>query len=125
MGRVESTSAHFSCAGRLDRAPGYLLRRVPGRFVFSRASLVMSFVVAAAVAIAPLVSVEVFGGTMPPVTRSVAMMRIFTVVAVVRSVAIVDVAMEVFRAVKPWAGSDKDAIGEPLGAVITVGSTTV
>jgi hypothetical protein len=52
-------------------------------------------------------------------------MGIFPVVAVIRVVAIVDIAMEVFRAVKPWAGSDKDAIGKPLGAVITVGSTTV
>jgi hypothetical protein len=81
--------------------------------------------VAVAVAIAPLVSVEVLGGAMPPVTRSVAMMRIFTVVAVIRPVAIVDVAMEAFRAMKPWAGADKDAVGKPLRAVIAVGSATV
>jgi len=46
---------------------------------------------------------------MPPVTRSVAVMRVFPVVAVIRPVAIVDIAVEVFRAVKPWAGTDKDA----------------
>src|SRR5258708_3719305 len=68
---------------------------------------------------------EVLGGTVPPVMRSVAMVRIFPAVAVIRAVAIVDVATEVFRAVKPWAGTDKDAIGKPLGAVITVGSATV
>jgi hypothetical protein len=47
---------------------------------------------------------------MPPVTRSVAVMRVFPVVAVIRPVAIVDIAVEVFRAVKPWAGTDKDAV---------------
>ena len=77
--------------------------------MFNRASLVV-FVVAVAVAIAPLVSVEVLGGPMPPVTRSVAMMRIFPVVAVIRPVAVVDIAVEVFRAMKPWAGTDKDAV---------------
>jgi hypothetical protein len=92
--------------------------------VVTRASLVVSFVVVA-VAIPPLVSVEMLGGAMPPVMRSVAMMRILTVVAVIRPVAIVDVATEVFGAVKPWAGTDKDTIGKPLGAVITVGSATV
>jgi hypothetical protein len=83
------------------------------------------FFVAVAVAIAPLVSVEVLGGTMPPVMRPVAMMRIFTVVAVIRPVAVVDIAVEVFGAVKPWAGADKDAVGKPLRAVIAVGSATV
>src|SRR5258708_34214356 len=62
---------------------------------------------------------------MPPVTRSVPMMRVFPVVAVIRVIAIVDIAVEVFRAVKPWAGTDKDAVGKPLGAVITVRSATV
>jgi hypothetical protein len=79
---------------------------MPNRFV-----LAVSFVVAVTAAIAPLVSVEVLGRTAPSVTRSVAMMRIFTAVAAIRPVAIVDVAMEVFRAVKPWAGTYKDAIG--------------
>src|SRR5437899_366425 len=75
--------------------------------------------------IAPLISVEVLGGTVPPLARSVAMMRIFPVVAMIRPVAIVDVAMEVLRAVEPWACTDKDAIGEPLRTVIAVGSATV
>ena len=68
------------------------------------------FFVAVAVAIAPLVSVEVLGGTMPPVTRSVAIVRIFPVVAVIGAVMIVDVAVEMLRAVKPWAGADEDSV---------------
>jgi hypothetical protein len=80
---------------------------------------------AVAVAIAHLVSMKVLGGTIPSRTRSVAWMRIFTVVAVFRVVVIVDVAIEVFGAVKPWPGTDKDAVGKPLGAVIAVGSATV
>jgi hypothetical protein len=77
------------------------------------------------VAIAHLISVEVLGGAMPAVVRSVATVRIFAVVAVIRVVVIVDIAMEVLGAVKPRAGADKDAIGKPLGAIITVGSATV
>ena len=83
------------------------------------------FFVTVAVAIARLVSVKVLGGAVPPVTRSVAMVGIFPAVAVVRVVAIVDIAVEVFRAVKPWAGTDKDAVGKPLGTVVAVGSATV
>ena len=78
-----------------------------------------------AMAVAHLVSMEVLGRTVPPVVRSVAMIRIFTVVAVIRPVAIVDVAMEVFRTMKPWARTDKDAIGKPLGTIVSVGSSTV
>jgi hypothetical protein len=92
--------------------------------VANGASLVVAFFVTVAAAIAHLVSTEVLG-TMPPVTRSFAIVRIVPVVAVLRVVVIIDVAMEVFRAVKPWTGADKDPIGKPLGAVITVGSATV
>jgi hypothetical protein len=76
-------------------------------------------------AIARLVSVKVLRGTMPPLTRSVAVVRIFAVVAVIRMVMIVDMAVEVFRAAKPRAGSDEDATGKPLGTVITVSGATV
>jgi hypothetical protein len=70
----------------------------------------MSFVVGVTTTIAHLVSVKVLGGTVPPVARPVAMMRIFTVVAVIRAVVIVDVAIEMFGAVKPWARTDKDSV---------------
>jgi hypothetical protein len=57
--------------------------------------------------------------------RSFAGVWIFPVIAVIGVVMVIDIAVEVFRAVKPRAGSDEDAIGKPLGAVITVGSTPV
>jgi hypothetical protein len=78
-----------------------------------------------AVAVTHLVSVKVLGGTVPPVTRSIAMMRIFTVIAVIGVVAIVDVATKVFRTMKPRAGADKDAVGKPFRAVITIRGATV
>ena len=90
--------------------------------MLDRTSLAMFFVT---VAVAHLISVEVLGGTMPAVMRSVSIMRVFAVVAMIRMIVIVDIAMEVFGAVKPRAGADKDAIGKPLRAVITVGSATV
>ena len=87
--------------------------------------LAVAFFMAVTVAIAPLVSVEVLGGAMPPIARPFAGMGIFTVVPVICPVAIVDVAMEVLRAAKPWTGTDKDAVGKPLGSVIAVGSATI
>jgi hypothetical protein len=38
---------------------------------------------------------------------------------------IVHVAVKVLGAVKPWAGTDKDAVGKPLRAIVTVRSATV
>jgi hypothetical protein len=47
------------------------------------------------------------------------------VVTVVRIVAVVDVAVEAAVAVKPGAGSDKEAAGEPVRAVVAVGGAIV
>ena len=85
----------------------------------------MMFFVSVAVAIVPLVSVEVLGRTAPSVTSSVAIVRIFAAVAVFGVVMIVDVAVEVLGAVKPWASADKDAVGKPLRAIVTVRRATV
>ena len=85
----------------------------------------MVFFVSVSVAIVPLVSVEMLGRTAPSVTRSVATVRIFAAVAVFGVVMIVDVSVEVLGTVKPWAGTDKDAVGKPLGTVVTVRSATV
>lgn len=104
MGRVELTSAHCS-----------LLER----------RLVVAVLVAVPAAVAPFVAVEVLGRTVPAVMRFVAMMGIFAVIAVIRPVVIVDIAMKMFRAVKPWAGADKNAIGKPLRTVITIRSATI
>jgi hypothetical protein len=42
--------------------------------------------------------------------RLVAMMGIFPVVAVIRVISIVDIAMEMLRAVKPWAGTNENPV---------------
>jgi hypothetical protein len=39
--------------------------------------------------------------------------------------AVINMAIEVVRAVKPWAGSDEDASGEPLGSVVPIWSAVV
>jgi hypothetical protein len=42
-----------------------------------------------------------------------------------RIVTIIYVPIEVLVAMKPWSGADEYTAGEPLRAVIAVGSTTV
>jgi hypothetical protein len=46
-------------------------------------------------------------------------------VTVMRVIAVIDVAVEAVRAVKPRAGADKQPAGEPIGAVVTVGSAVI
>jgi len=79
----------------------------------------------ATMAVVNLVSMEVLGRAVPPLSRSVAVMWVFTVVAVIRMVMVVNVAMEMLGTVKPWAGTDKDAASKPLGAVVAVGSAAI
>jgi hypothetical protein len=79
----------------------------------------------AAMAVVNLVSVEVLGSAMPPLSRPVAVMWVFAVVAVFRMVMVVNIAVEMLGTVKPWAGTDEDAICEPLRAVVAVGSAAI
>jgi hypothetical protein len=81
--------------------------------------------VSAAVFVVHLVSMEVLGGAVPSFPRLVAAIGKFTMVAMVGMQVIVYVAAEPGGAMKPWAGTDKDAAGEPLGTVIAVGSASV
>jgi hypothetical protein len=46
-------------------------------------------------------------------------------VAMVRIKAVVDVAIEAVRAVKPGAGSEEEAANKPIGPIITVRSTVI
>jgi hypothetical protein len=46
-------------------------------------------------------------------------------VTVMRIIAIVDVAVEAVRAVKPGAGANKYAAGKPIGAIVAVGSAVI
>jgi hypothetical protein len=48
------------------------------------------------------------------------MLRVWALIAVVGIVAVIDVAVEAVRAVKPGAGSDKDSADEPVGPKVTV-----
>ena len=47
------------------------------------------------------------------------------VVAVVRVVAVIYVAIEATRTVEPGAGADEETAGEPVGAVVAVGSAVI
>jgi hypothetical protein len=58
-----------------------------------------------------LVSMEVIEGL-------VSTSRKWTTVAVMWIEAVINVAVEVVRAVEPASGSDEDAAGEPLGSVV-------
>ena len=71
-----------------------------------------------ALAVAGLIGLEV-------IERSGAARGHRAVVAVVRVVAVIDVAVEAVWAVEPWAGTDEDATEEPVRAVVTVRSAVV
>jgi hypothetical protein len=46
-------------------------------------------------------------------------------VAVMRIIAVVDVAVEAARTVKPGASSDEQAASKPVGPIVTVGSAVI
>jgi hypothetical protein len=68
---------------------------------------------------------EVSGSAVPVVSRRFAAVRHGTVIAVIGMVTIVDVSVEVFGSVIPGAGADEYAAGEPLRAVVALGSAIV
>jgi hypothetical protein len=46
-------------------------------------------------------------------------------VTVMRIVAVVDMAVEAVRAVKPGAGANEQAAGKPIGPIVAVGSAVI
>ena len=46
-------------------------------------------------------------------------------VAVMRIVAVIDVAVEAMRTMEPWAGSNENTASEPIGPVIAIGSAVI
>jgi hypothetical protein len=46
-------------------------------------------------------------------------------VTVTRIVAVIDVAVETVRAMKPWAGSKEYSAGKPIRSIVAVGSAVV
>lgn len=55
----------------------------------------------------------------------VAAVRPRTVIAMIRMEMVIHVAMEVRRAMKPWAGANEDAVYKPLRPVVAVGSAII
>jgi hypothetical protein len=92
--------------------------------------LVVAFVFAVfaaacvAASVTHLVAVEVLH-VIDVMVGMVAVVGIWAVVAIIGMVVIVDMAVEVFGAVIPRAGTDKDAAAEPLWTVVAVGSAAV
>lgn len=68
--------------------------------------------------ISHLVSAEV-------IERPISMRRKWTMVTVMWIKAVINMAIEVVRAVEPWAGPDEDSSSEPLGSVVPIWSTVV
>jgi len=68
---------------------------------------------------------EVLGSAVPSFAGPVATIGKFTMVAMVGMEVIVYVAAEPGGAMKPWAGTDEETAGEPLGTVIAVGGALV
>jgi hypothetical protein len=46
-------------------------------------------------------------------------------VAVMRIIAVIDVAVEAMRAVEPRAGADEDSVCEPIRTIVAVGGTVI
>ena len=68
----------------------------------------MSRIADGSLAVTALVPLEVLKGLR-------ATIGVRAVVAVVRVITIVNVSIEAARPVEPWASSDEDAIGKPVG----------
>jgi hypothetical protein len=77
-------------------------------------------------AVMTFVAMEVFRVAVPAVAGPLAGVGVLAVIAVLGMVGVVDVAVEVLGAMEPGADSDEDAAaGEPLWAVVAVGSAGV
>jgi hypothetical protein len=79
---------------------------------------VMAGVADVAMPVLPLVSVEM-GERLFPVGRE------WSVVAVTRIVAVVDMAIKPVRTVKPWPGPDKHTPDKPIRPIVAIGSTLI
>lgn len=79
-----------------------------------------------AVAVALFVSAEAFLEVAVGVpVRLFSAMRSRAVVSAVDVIAVVYTSVEILRAMKPWASSDKDATGKPFGSVVAIGCALI
>jgi hypothetical protein len=92
------------------------------RTVFDRK--VVGLAVAAA-SVVDLVAMEVGGRMLAAYFSAIAGAGSGASVAVVGMKVVIDMAVEVSGAVKPWAGTDEDSAGEPFRAVVAVGGAAV
>jgi hypothetical protein len=92
-----------------------------GDFLYSADTSLAS----AAVTIVNFATMKVLNVAVPSCAGCFAACRHGTVIAVVGVEVVIDMAVEVSGAMKPWAGTDEGSTGEPLGAIVAVGSATV
>jgi hypothetical protein len=78
-----------------------------------------------AVGITHFAAVEVFGVAVPALAGRFTAVGKFAVISVLGTEAGIDMAIEVFAAVVPGAGTDEYAAVEPLRAVIAIGRAIV
>jgi len=79
-----------------------------------------------AVSVAPIISSEALAAFVPiAFVKSIAAVRIRAPVAIAPVVTPINVSPEMLATVVPGSGAEEDAIGEPLRAVVAVGSTFV
>src|SRR5271155_4623642 len=72
-----------------------------------------------------LIAVEVGGRMLSAYLYFVARMRHRTVVSVIGMIVGIDMTVEVGGAVKPWARTDEDTTGKPLGDIVAIGRAPV
>jgi hypothetical protein len=78
-----------------------------------------------AVSIVNFVAVEVGGRMFVACFDVITGMRRWAVIAVIRVVVVIDMAVKVAGAMKPRASADEGTAGEPFRAVVSVGSASV
>src|SRR5271170_6432000 len=71
-------------------------------------------------AFAHLVTVEVFGVTVPACARLLAGLRILTFISVIGMEVVVDMATKVGWTMEPGTGSNEDTAAEPLWTVVAI-----
>jgi hypothetical protein len=82
------------------------------------AAPVMAGIAYMAMPVLPLVSMEM-------VERLLALYRKWSVVAVVRIVSVIDMAIKSMRAVEPGASPDEHTTGKPIRPIVTIGRAFV
>lgn len=108
--------------GKLTASPDWK----PGLARSEELQKILAFTNGVAAAIAHFVAFEV-GNFIQPSSRlgfvTTGWMR--SVIAVLRMEAVIDMAVEALRAMKPWACADENPAGKPLGTIIAIGCAIV